>query len=138
MKVSSIAARTAGHDALHPPLKSPVTVTRGEFLASSRTYPRLHQTSSVGGQAVRPDHRVLADRLEYGESRVLGIGSRTSSFTGWFDQVMAFAFDLPNLVVAETYLRALCSDSSSAMRKTSLITLYVSAALVSVGVYSQW
>ena len=77
-------------------------------------------------------------RLEYGESRVLGIGGRTSSFTGWFDQVMAFAFHLPNLVVAETYLRALCSDSSSAMRKTSLITLYVSAALVSVGVYSQW
>lgn len=44
----------------------------------------------------------------------LGIGGHTSSFTGWFDQLMAFAFYLPNLVVAEVYLRALCSDSSPA------------------------
>lgn len=77
-------------------------------------------------------------RLEYGISGVLGIGGHTSSFTGWFDQMMAFAFYLPNLVVAEMYLHGLRSDRSTLFRTASLVTLCVSTAVVAVGVYSQW
>jgi hypothetical protein len=45
-------------------------------------------------------------RMEYGTWGVLmGKLGRTPEFTGWFDVIMAFWFYLPNLVVAEVFIR---------------------------------
>lgn len=77
-------------------------------------------------------------RLEYGISGLLDIGGRNPSFTGWFDQMMAFAFYLPSLVVVELYLRASRTDASTAPRVASLLALLGAASVVAVGVYTQW
>lgn len=77
-------------------------------------------------------------RLEYGVAAVLGTGGHTILFTGWFDQMMVFAFYLPNLVIAEMYLRALRHGSSAVLRLASLLALSVAATVVVIGVYSQW
>jgi hypothetical protein len=46
-------------------------------------------------------------RMEYGFWFLVADGAgHTSSFDGWFDAVMAFFFYLPNLVVAEVFIRA--------------------------------
>ncbi|MCF6385647.1 DUF2306 domain-containing protein [Mycobacterium sp. MBM] len=77
-------------------------------------------------------------RLEYGLAGFLGTGGHTPQFSGWFDQIMAFAFYLPNLVIAETYLRALRHHGSTLQRLSSLLALCGAAAVVTVGVYTQW
>lgn len=77
-------------------------------------------------------------RLEYGISAVFETGGHTPQFTGWFDHMMAFAFYLPNLVVAEMYLRALRPGGSVALRVAALTALSVAAAVTVAGVYSQW
>ncbi|MCV7287869.1 DUF2306 domain-containing protein [Mycolicibacterium wolinskyi] len=77
-------------------------------------------------------------RLEYGVAGVLGTGGHTPQFTGWFDQMMAFAFYVPNLLIAEMYLRARRRDGSIAWRTASLLALSVAAAVVVIGVYSRW
>lgn len=76
-------------------------------------------------------------RLEYGLSGLLDIGGRTPDFRGWFDLVMNFFFYLPNLAVAEVYLRAQRSDSSITLRLSAFVALALSTGLVAGGVYAQ-
>ena len=76
-------------------------------------------------------------RLEYGLSGLLQWGGRTPDFRGWFDVVMTFSFYLPNLVVAELYVRAQRSDSSIILRMSAFAALVVSILVVTAGVYAQ-
>ncbi len=74
-------------------------------------------------------------RMEYGFWIAFtdGLGS-TQSFTGPFDHVMAFAFYLPNLAVAELIIRAR-SGNGIAMRAASVVVLSIGTALTLVGSY---
>jgi hypothetical protein len=74
-------------------------------------------------------------RMEYGFWIAFtdGLGS-TQSFTGPFDHLMAFAFYLPNLVVAELLIRAK-NESSVGMRAAAVGTLLIGTALTLVGSY---
>jgi hypothetical protein len=76
-------------------------------------------------------------RLEYGFSNLLELGGRTPDFRGWFDQVMNFFFYLPNLAVAELYLRAQRSSGSIALQMLTLAALVVSCLVVAGGLYTQ-
>lgn len=56
-------------------------------------------------------------RMEYGLWFTLfGRLGHTSSFDGWFDVVMAFAFYLPNLALVELLLRVRSTEASPAAR----------------------
>lgn len=77
-------------------------------------------------------------RLEYGLFGLLELSGRTTTFSGWFDQMMAFAFYVPNLVIAELYLRALRPNSSTLLRAAALVALVAAATVTATGVYSQW
>lgn len=76
-------------------------------------------------------------RLEYGLYGLFELSGRTTTFSGWFDQMMAFAFYVPNLVIAELYLRALRPNSSTVLRAAALVALVAAAAVTATGVYSQ-
>lgn len=76
-------------------------------------------------------------RLEYGVSGLLDVGGRTPDFRGWFDLVMNFFFYLPNLAVAELYLRAESRESSIALRVTTIAALALSIGVVAGGFYAQ-
>ena len=58
----------------------------------------------------------------------------TQTFTGPFDHFMAFAFYLPNLVVAELFIRA-TGQSSTGFRVASAATLTLGTVLTLVGSY---
>ena len=62
-----------------------------------------------------------------------GLGS-TQTFTGPFDHVMAFAFYLPNLAVAELVIRS-TGRSNTAFRVASAAALTLGTALTLVGSY---
>ena len=113
------------------------------LLAAARClhHARAHDFPRHREWAVRLFVLVLASwlyRLEYGIARVLEVGGHTGDFSGWFDHVMAFAFYLPNLVIAEMYLRAGRQDASAPLRLASLLALCLAAAIVVVGVGSHW
>jgi hypothetical protein len=70
-------------------------------------------------------------RMEYGFwFLVAGRVGHASDFSGWFDMVMAFFFYLPNLAVAETFIRARRTPSPIARRAASLVLLGATAFLV--------
>lgn len=98
------------------------------------------------GQARRLDlHRAWAIRLfslvigswlyrmEYGFwiAAMGGFGS-TQVFTGPFDHVMAFFFNLPNLAIAELYVRS-TGPGNFAVRAGSVAASTLAAALILVG-----
>jgi hypothetical protein len=74
-------------------------------------------------------------RMEYGFWIAFtdGLGS-TQTFTGPFDHVMAFAFYLPNLVVAELFIRA-GGRGRVWLRVGSVVGLTLGTALTLVGSY---
>jgi hypothetical protein len=75
-------------------------------------------------------------RMEYGIWMLLagGLGHQPG-FTGPFDQVMAFFFYLPNLLVVELYLRARRTGVAPAVRWSSSVAMLSCSALVGVGTY---
>lgn len=75
-------------------------------------------------------------RIDYGFWVVLtdAVG-HTDQFDGWFDHVMAFAFYLPNLAVAELYLRARPESPSTALRVSATLTLAAATTILIVGTY---
>jgi uncharacterized membrane protein len=77
-------------------------------------------------------------RLEYGLWGLLDFQGRTMDFRGWFDLVMDFFFYLPNLALAELYLRAERSNGSNVLRTVTLLALSLASAVVGAGVYSQF
>lgn len=64
-----------------------------------------------------------------------GVG-HTGSFDGFFDRIMAFAFYVPNLAVAELYIRADSSRAPSpALTITAAVVFGLTATIVLVGTY---
>lgn len=113
------------------------------ILASVQTirYARARRFDLHRAWAIRLFVLVIASwlyRLEYGLSALLELGGRSAGFSGSFDHVMAFAFYLPNLVIAELYVRALRPSSSTLTRTAAFAAMLIAAAVTAMGVYSQW
>lgn len=82
---------------------------------------------AIGSWLYRMDYGfwlILANRLGHGEN-----------FTGPFDRVMAFAFYLPNLVVAEAYIRSQGKKAPAALRLAASAVMLGAAFLLLVGTY---
>jgi hypothetical protein len=70
-------------------------------------------------------------RMEYGFWFLLfGKFGHTSSFSGGFDMVMAFFFYLPNLAVAECFIRARRTAPGTPIRAAATLLLLAAAAFV--------
>ncbi len=75
-------------------------------------------------------------RMEYGFWLPLTHhAGHTESFTGPFDVVMAFFFYVPNLLVAELFIRAAPSKLGPAVRVTVAAGLNLATAVVLLGTY---
>lgn len=75
-------------------------------------------------------------RMDYGFWLLLTNGmGHTRSFTGPFDQVMAFFFYLPNLLVAEAFGRARQYQASPALRLGASLLLLGATGFLLVGTY---
>jgi hypothetical protein len=70
-------------------------------------------------------------RMEYGFwFLTAGRVGHTDSFTGGFDMLMAFAFYLPNLAVAELFIRARRTSPGSAEQLGTAAVLLLASAFV--------
>ncbi|MFC5412416.1 DUF2306 domain-containing protein [Larkinella bovis] len=75
-------------------------------------------------------------RMDYGFWLLLADGlGHTSSFSGPFDRVMAFFFYLPNLVVAEAFIRARSYQASPFLRIVSSLILLAATGFLLIGTY---
>ena len=75
-------------------------------------------------------------RMDYGFWLLLTGGSgHTEGFRGPFDQVMAFFFYLPNLVVVEAYLHCWRRPSSRPAQWAAVATLTTATAFLLLGTY---
>lgn len=75
-------------------------------------------------------------RMEYG-FWFLSVGKlgHTSHFSGWFDGVMVFFFYLPNLAVAELFIRSGNSERHPALRLATAAILLAASAFVLVATW---
>lgn len=70
-------------------------------------------------------------RMEYGFwFLAFGRIGHTGTFSGWFDIVMAFFFYLPNLAIAEAFIRARRAASGTPLRLAATAVLLGAAAFV--------
>ncbi|MBC9033437.1 DUF2306 domain-containing protein [Sphingomonas sp. JC676] len=70
-------------------------------------------------------------RMEYGFwFLVAGKIGHTSAFSGWFDMVMAFFFYLPNLAVAEFFIRARRTAPGTPIRAAAALLLLGASAFI--------
>ncbi|MFD1142201.1 DUF2306 domain-containing protein [Larkinella insperata] len=75
-------------------------------------------------------------RMDYGFWLMLADGlGHTRSFTGPFDQVMAFFFYIPNLLVAEAFGRARQYQASTALRLGASLLLLSATGFLLIGTY---
>lgn len=65
-----------------------------------------------------------------------GHAGHTSHFTGWFDAVMVFFFYLPNLAVAELFIRARYDGRGLILRHATAIALAAASGFVVVATWS--
>lgn len=73
-------------------------------------------------------------RMDYGFWFILADGwGHTKQFSGPFDQVMAFFFYLPNLLVAEFFIRARHSRLQPAMQAIGALVLFAGTAFILIG-----
>lgn len=103
-------------------------------------YARARDFSRHRAWAIRLFALVIASwlyRMEYGLSNLVEFDGRTTDFRGWFDLTMDFFFYLPNLLIAELYLRAGHTRSSVALRSSSVAALLLSLIVVLAGAYLQ-
>lgn len=103
-------------------------------------YARARDFDRHRAWAVRLFALVIASwlyRMEYGLSTLVDFDGRTVDFRGWFDFVMDFFFYLPNLVIAELYLRARRAQSSVAVRSGAVAALLLSVVVVAAGAWIQ-
>ncbi len=69
-------------------------------------------------------------RMEYGLwFLLLGFLGRTGGFGGWFDAIMVFFFYVPNLIIAELFIRAARKDRSA------VVNFGVSALLLAANIF---
>ncbi|GGB83974.1 DUF2306 domain-containing protein [Dyadobacter sediminis] len=75
-------------------------------------------------------------RMDYGFWLLLtdGLG-HTPHFTGPFDTVMFFFFYIPNLIVAEAFIRARKYNASALLRISASFLLFLATAFIMVGTY---
>lgn len=75
-------------------------------------------------------------RIDYGFWVILtdGIG-HTKTFDGWFDQLMAFFFYLPNLLIAEIFIRAKRKTTYPFIRIVASLTLLLVTGFLILGTY---
>lgn len=70
-------------------------------------------------------------RMEYGFWFLcFGTAGHAPDFRGAFDMVMDFAFYLPNLAVAEAFIRARSADAAPALRIGALVALLAASAFI--------
>jgi uncharacterized membrane protein len=75
-------------------------------------------------------------RMDYGFWFILADGAgHTRGFQGLFDQIMAFFFYIPNLLVVEVFLRARNMASSSKINIFSSILLLLATVFLLIGTY---
>ena len=75
-------------------------------------------------------------RMDYGFWLLLADGlGHTRTFSGSFDQVMAFFFYIPNLLVAEAFIRARRYQASSALQLGASFLLLLATGFLLVGTY---
>ncbi len=75
-------------------------------------------------------------RMDYGFWLIAAHGyAHTEDFHGMFDVVMAYFFYLPNLLVAEIFLRARGIRASTAVRGVGVVVLTLATLVVAVGTY---
>lgn len=75
-------------------------------------------------------------RMDYGFWLLLtdGLGHKPY-FTGPFDVIMFFFFYIPNLIVAEAFIRARKYNASALLRFSASIILFLATAFIMVGTY---
>jgi hypothetical protein len=75
-------------------------------------------------------------RMDYGIWRMLAHGAgHTKTFDGWFDVVMAFFFYVPNLLVAEAFIRWRQLRAGAAAKLGATLVLTAATVLLAVGTY---
>ncbi len=75
-------------------------------------------------------------RMDYGFWFLLADGAgHTDNFQGWFDQIMAFFFYIPNLIIVELLIRGRNITSSSGMKMLTSITLLLATAFLVLATY---
>lgn len=75
-------------------------------------------------------------RMDYGFWKILAHGAgHTSAFDGAFDVVMSFFFYIPNLIVAEAFIRARWLHARPSARIAAALLLSAATAFVAVGTY---
>ncbi len=82
-------------------------------------------------------------RMDYGFWFLLADGAgHTPSFDGWFDSLMAFWFYVPNLVVAEIFIRGRLATTHPALRVAAAAALTAATGFLMLGTYfftaKQW
>ncbi|MGB3485343.1 MAG: DUF2306 domain-containing protein [Mycobacterium sp.] len=103
-------------------------------------YARARDFDRHRAWAVRLFALVIASwlyRMQYGLASLVEFDGRTVDFRGWFDFTMDFFFYLPNLVIAELYLRARQAHSSAAVRSMAVAALLLSVIVVAGGAWIQ-
>ncbi|CCV13953.1 DUF2306 domain-containing protein [Mesorhizobium sp. STM 4661] len=75
-------------------------------------------------------------RMEYGAWFLLSGGLGTGSgFTGWFDAIMMFFFYVPNLIVAELFIRARRRDRGAVVSLGAATLLLAASAFI---IFATW
>lgn len=75
-------------------------------------------------------------RMDYGFWFLLADGvGHTSNFQGWFDQIMAFFFYIPNLIIVELLIRGRNIASSSMMKMLTSIVLLLATGFLVLATY---
>jgi hypothetical protein len=75
-------------------------------------------------------------RVEYGLWQgFMGEVGHTDAFDGWFDMIMIFFFYVPNLLIAELFIRARKEQAAPMIRVGSAVALAATAALVAYSTY---
>lgn len=78
-------------------------------------------------------------RMEYGLwFMAVDAWGHQDDFRGWFDQIMAFFFFLPNLLVVELILRAPKLQQSNTSLLVSGVICSAAAVLIAVGTWAFW
>ena len=75
-------------------------------------------------------------RMDYGFWLLLADGAgHTSDFQGLFDQIMAFFFYIPNLIIVEILIRARNIASSSMIKMVASIVFILATGFLLIGTY---
>lgn len=75
-------------------------------------------------------------RMDYGFwFLATGGAGHASDFTGWFDRIMDFAFYVPNLILAEAFIRARGAAHRPALQLGGALLLALAAAFVALATF---